>query len=118
MPPASRGGNASEVCMISNGGKRVDMKQVLVPGKVTVVDFYADWCGPCRRMGPQLEEMALTDPDITLCKIDVVNWDTDVVKQFSIRSIPNVLVYDRNGTAVGAPSSGLAEIKQNIQRAR
>ena len=104
--------------MISNGGQRIDLKQVLVSGKITVVDFYADWCGPCKRMGPQLEQMARSDPDVVLCKVNIVNWKKPVVKQFSIRSIPNVRVYDRNGTEVGSPTSGLSAIKQNIERAR
>jgi thioredoxin 1 len=106
------------VSKIANGGQRIDLKKILVPGKITVVDFYADWCGPCRRMGPELEKIARTDPDVKLVKVDVVNWNTEVIKQFKIRSIPNVRVYDRNGTAVGAPSAGIAAVNQNIERAR
>ncbi len=109
---------ASAVKQIANGGKRVDLKQVIVPGKITVVDFYADWCGPCRRIGPQLEQMARSDPDVVLCKIDIVDWNTPVVQQFNIRSVPNIRVYDRNGTAVGSPTAGLNDVKQNIERAR
>ncbi len=112
------GSGGPAVRMISNGGQRIDLKQVLVSGKITVVDFYADWCGPCKRMGPQLEQMARSDPDVVLCKVNIVNWKKPVVKQFSIRSIPNVRVYDRNGTEVGSPTSGLSAIKQNIERAR
>ena len=106
------------VSKIANGGQRIDLKKILVPGKITVVDFYADWCGPCRRMGPELEKIARTDPDVKLVKVDVVNWNTEVIKQFGIRSIPNVRVYDRNGTAVGAPTAGLTAVNQNIERAR
>jgi thioredoxin 1 len=40
---------------------------------VTVVDFYADWCGPCKQLSPSLEQMARTDPEIALRKIDIVN---------------------------------------------
>ncbi|MBT3294926.1 MAG: thioredoxin family protein [Verrucomicrobia bacterium] len=115
---ASGSDTVPEVRKIANGGQRVDLKKIVVPGKITVVDFYADWCGPCRRMGPELEKIARTDPDVKLVKIDVVNWNTDVIKQFGIRSIPNVHVYDRNGTAVGAPTAGLTAVKQNIGRAR
>ncbi len=115
----STGGNEGPaVRMISNGGQRIDLKQLLVPGKITVVDFYADWCGPCKRMGPQLEQIARSDRDVVVCKVDIVNWNTPVVKQFGIRSIPNVRVFDRSGAAVGNPSSGLDEIRKNIDRAR
>ncbi len=109
---------ASAVRKIADGGQRIDLKKIIVPGKITVVDFYADWCGPCKRISPQLEQIARSDPDVVLCKVDIVDWSKPVVQQFGIRSIPNVRVYDRNGAAVGTPTAGLGAIKQNIERAR
>jgi thiol-disulfide isomerase/thioredoxin len=82
-------------------GAQVDIAQHLVPGSVTVVDFYADWCVLCRQLGPSLEQMARSDPGIALRKIDIVNWKTAVVQQFNIQSIPHVNVYDRDGRLVG-----------------
>jgi len=75
--------------------------QHIALGNVTVIDFYADWCGPCRRLSPSLEQMARSDPEIALRKIDIVNWKTAVVQQFNIHSIPQVNVYDRSGRLVG-----------------
>jgi thiol-disulfide isomerase/thioredoxin len=95
---AARRGKPIEV--ISHGAQ-VDINQNLVPGNVTVIDFYADWCGPCRQLSPRLEQMATSDPEIALRKIDIVNWKTAVAQQFNIRSIPQVNVYDRNGRLVG-----------------
>jgi thioredoxin-like negative regulator of GroEL len=83
-------------------GAQVDINQHLALGNVTVIDFYADWCGPCRRLSPSLEQMARSDPEIALRKIDIVNWKTAVVQQFNIHSIPQVNVYDRSGRLVGA----------------
>jgi thiol-disulfide isomerase/thioredoxin len=90
----ARPGQSIEV--ISHGGQ-VDMNQHLAFGSVTVVDFYADWCGPCRRLSPSLEQMARSDPEIALRKIDIVNWRTAVVQQFNIHSIPQVNIYNRSG---------------------
>lgn len=115
---ARAGSSGRPVRMISNGGQRVDRQKLVMPGKITVVDFYADWCGPCRRMGPHLEQIARSDPEVVLYKVDIVNWETPVVKQYRIRSIPNVHVYNRNGVAVGRPSPDLNVIRQNIERAR
>ena len=51
------------VLVLKNGGNQVDLKDVLVPGKITLIDFYADWCGPCKKCLPTwniLPRMILT----------------------------------------------------------
>ncbi len=82
-------------------GSQVDIARYLSPGNVTIVDFYADWCGPCKQISPFLEQMAKTDPEIALRKIDIVNWTTPVVKQYNVHSIPQINIYDRAGKLVG-----------------
>lgn len=59
---------------------------------VTLVDFWAEWCGPCKMIEPVLEEIAAENPEITIGKMDV---DANSVKpaEFSIRSIPTMLVF-------------------------
>ena len=91
-------GQPSEV--ISHG-EQVDINQHLALGNVTVVEFYADWCGPCRRLSPSLEQMAQTDREVALRKIDIGRGRTPVAQQFNIRSIPQVNVYNRGGGLVG-----------------
>ncbi|MBT3192178.1 MAG: thioredoxin family protein [Verrucomicrobia bacterium] len=108
---------APAVETISNGGREVDLKSILVPGKITIVDFYAEWCGPCRDLGPKLEQFARGNPDVCLRKINIVNWGTPVVKQYGIRSVPNVQVYDKNGRKVGA-MSGSQSICDLVSQAR
>ena len=97
MPAARRG----EAIAVISHGEQVDINQHLALGNVTVIDFYADWCGPCRRLSPSLEQMAAGDSEVALRKIDIVNWKTAVAQQFNIHSIPQVNVYDRNGQLVG-----------------
>jgi thioredoxin 1 len=82
-------------------GAQVDINQHLASGNVTVVEFYADWCGPCRLLSPSLEQMASSDPEIALRKIDIVRWGTPAAQQFNINSIPQVNVYNRAGGLVG-----------------
>ena len=92
--------HGQQVEVISHGAA-VDITKHLAPGNVTIVDFYADWCGPCKQLSPSLEQMANADPQVALRKIDIVNWNTAVAKQYSIRSIPQVNVYNRGGDLVG-----------------
>jgi thioredoxin-like negative regulator of GroEL len=97
----------------------VDISKHLALGNVTVVDFYADWCGPCKQLSPSLEQMARTDPEIALRKIDIVNWDTAVAKQHNIRSIPQVNVYNRGGRLVGTVVGvRVEEVKRYVAQAK
>lgn len=100
-----------------SGGQEVDIQGMLAEGQVTVIDFYADWCGPCKRLAPALEKLAQGNPDVALRKIDIVNWGSPVSLQYNITSIPNVWVFDRNGKRVGSPSSDFKTISQNVRRA-
>ena len=82
-------------------GAQVDINQHLALGNVTVLEFYADWCGPCRMLSPSLEQMAQADPEVALRKIDIVRWETPVTHQFGVNSIPQVNIYNRGGSLVG-----------------
>jgi len=54
-----------------------------------LVDFYADWCGPCRRLSPILEELS---KDIKIVKVDVDKAE-ETSKEFGIMTIPTVMVF-------------------------
>jgi thiol-disulfide isomerase/thioredoxin len=107
----------SEVEVISHG-KTVVLNKFLVRGYVVIVDFYADWCGPCRSMAPSLEELAGKYDDVIIRKIDIVNWGSKVAQQFGINSIPDVRVYDKKGQLVGQPTSDFIEVSANVDIAR
>lgn len=114
-PVANRG---QPVEVITHGAQ-VDITKHLALGNVTIVDFYADWCGPCRRVSPTLEQMANTDPEIALRKIDIVNWSAPVAKQYNIHSIPQVNVYNREGRLVGTVNGvKVEEIRRFVAQAK
>lgn len=107
-----------EVAVISHGAE-VDIAKHLSAGNVTIVDFYADWCGPCRLITPVLEEMVRTDPEIALRKIDIVNWTTPVARQHGVQSIPRVSVYGRTGKLVGTVNGANPEkVRQYVAQAK
>ena len=117
-PAAVNAGRGQQVEVITHGAQ-VDIAKHLALGNVTVVDFYADWCGPCKQLSPSLEQMASADPDIALRKIDIVNWNTAVAKQFNIHSIPQVNVYNRGGLLVGTVVGVDAEeVKRYVAQAK
>jgi thiol-disulfide isomerase/thioredoxin len=117
-PTAAVAGRGQQVEVVSHGAQ-VDMAKHLVLGNVTVVDFYADWCGPCKQLSPSLEQMARTDPEIALRKIDIVNWKTAVVKQYNIHSVPQVNVYNRGGRLVGTVvGADVDKVKSYVAQAK
>tara|TARA_B100001059_G_scaffold236398_1_gene286663 strand:+ start:4296 stop:4709 length:414 start_codon:yes stop_codon:yes gene_type:complete len=72
-----------------------------------LVDFWAEWCGPCKMIAPILEEIASDYGDkIKICKIDV-DANTDTAPKFGIRGIPTLIIFNNGevaGTKVGALS--------------
>jgi thioredoxin len=83
-----------------------------------IVDFYADWCGPCKMVSPILEELGLEYSG----KLNVYKVDTEVQQElasvFGIRSIPSILFIPKEGKpqmAVGAlPKEGLKQAIQEV----
>ena len=58
---------------------------------VVMLDFYADWCGPCRMVGPIVHEIADERSDITVGKVNVDN-DPDLAQTFGVMSIPTIVI--------------------------
>jgi len=67
-------------------------------GKTVLLDFYADWCGPCRMVSPIVDEIAEEREDIVVGKINV-DEEADLANAFSIFSIPTLIVL-KNGEVV------------------
>lgn len=86
--------------------------RVLKSDAPVVVDFYADWCGPCKMLSPVLESLEDECDDYLFYKINI-DENEDLARQYQVMTIPNVVVF-KNGEAV-ARSIGLktaAEMKE------
>ncbi len=71
------------------GGERFD---TIVANGITVVDFYADWCGPCSMLAPELEKLVKENTEVQVLKIDTDAHPT-ISRDFGVTAIPTVLLF-------------------------
>ena len=64
----------------------------IIQSGYTLVDFYADWCGPCKMLSPILEELSEEYPSIKFIKVNVDN-DMNLASRYSIMSIPTIYIF-------------------------
>jgi len=63
---------------------------------VKILDFYADWCGPCKTQDPILEQVTETIDDVTVEKVNVDD-DKERANQYQVRSLPTIVILDDSG---------------------
>ena len=80
-----------------------NLEEIKASDKTVLLDFYADWCVPCKRLGPVLEDISDENPDIIVGKINVED-EPDIAEEFGIMSVPTLIVLkygDEADKAVG-----------------
>lgn len=83
-----------------------------ISGKPFIVDFFADWCSPCKAFAPVLDDVS-KELGITAYKIDV-EQEHELAQAFSVRSLPTILIFDQNGqmtTSVGQVTANIIRDK-------
>ena len=68
-----------------------NFREVVSSDKPVLLDFYADWCGPCRMVGPIVEEIANEHPEYVVGKINV-DEEGALAQEFGVMSIPTLVV--------------------------
>lgn len=87
-----------------------NFNDVLKSEKTVLLDFYADWCGPCKMVSPIIDEIAEENPQYFIGKINVDN-EPELANEFGVMSIPTLVVM-KNGQVVNQAMG--ARPKQNI----
>lgn len=84
--------------------------EVLASEQTVLVDFYADWCGPCRMVSPIVDQIAEEHPEYKVVKVNVDD-DSDLAIRFGIMTIPSLFVF--KGGQIASQSVG-AKTKAQI----
>lgn len=88
-------------------------QEVMKAEQPVLVDFYADWCGPCQMMGPVVEEVSRELSGIKVCKLNI-DEEMGIAQRFGVMSIPTFIGFNKGeitGKQVGAvPKSALVNL--------
>jgi thiol-disulfide isomerase/thioredoxin len=96
---------AADLVELSKQGEDVpSLEAHAVKGKVTLFDFYAIWCGPCRKVDAHVFPLLGQRGDLALRKLNMVSWETPLSERYlkDIPSLPYVVVYGKDGKKVRA----------------
>ncbi|MBL91242.1 MAG: thiol reductase thioredoxin [Myxococcales bacterium] len=119
--PPERYDEGLDVSWLALEGQAIEVKEHLAVGKITVVDFYAPWCGPCRILDKHLNKILQTQSDVAVRKLNIVTWETPLAKKYGqyMSKLPHVFVFDAKGNQV-ASISGLEpeKVQAAIDKAR
>ena len=89
----------------------------LSQNKLTLVDFWATWCGPCRMMAPVVESLAAQMPDVVFAKVDVDEMG-ELAQRYRIMNIPTLMLFKQGqlvDKAIGArPKAALEQMLNKV----
>lgn len=76
-----------------------NLKEIIESNKIVVVDFFANWCGPCKMLSPVIEDLSNEMTNVTFLKVNVDNFN-EIASEFQIMSIPAIIIF-KDGKVVG-----------------
>ena len=94
------------------------LEKTVVDNDIVIIDFWAEWCGPCKSFAPIYEEVSEKHPDIVFAKVNTEEQQA-IGAHFQIRSIPTLMIFREQivlfSEAGMLPASGLEQIIQQVR---
>jgi len=90
-----------------------EFKEIISKNKMVVVDFFAEWCGPCKRISPHVEKYSEEFKHITFIKVDV-DAATDVAEAYNIQAMPTFMLFKDGAKVAEMTGADQAKLKELI----
>ena len=94
------------------------MESTIEDNDIVIVDFWAEWCGPCKSFAPTFEKASEEHPDIVFAKVDT-EAEQELAGAFGIRSIPTLMIFRENvvlfNQAGALPPAALADVISQVK---
>ena len=121
---AAPGLAAAEAANRAHPGQEADMQTYLRKGVTNIVDFYSEFCPPCRRISPLLEKLGEKRKDLAVVKVDInrpgtqgIDWGSPLARQYRLESIPHFQIYDGQGKLVQEGDGATRQVMTWLQQA-
>ncbi|MCK5057000.1 MAG: thioredoxin family protein [Candidatus Aminicenantes bacterium] len=106
-----------------NPGEKINLEDYLKAGKTNIVDFYSNFCPPCRQISPLLSKLDAKREDIAVVKVDInrkgvrgIDWGSPLSRQFNLRAIPHFKIYDGSGKLILEGEEAIRRVYQLLQQ--
>ncbi len=100
-----------------NPGAELVIEDYLQKGKTNIVDFYSEYCPPCRKISPLLRKLGRKRPDLAILQFDInrkgvkgIDFFSPLARQYGLNSVPNFLIYDREGNLIKQGDAAYSEV--------
>lgn len=107
----------ADVVKLTNDGQKVGpLKKLRVPGKHTVFDVYADWCGPCRLVDEALRGIVQKRSDVAVRKLNVVDFDSPLARELGsgFEALPYMMVFSPSGKRTEIRGANLKKLEEAL----
>jgi len=98
-------------------GMELDIENYLRKGKTNIVDFYSDYCPPCKKISPLLQKLGRLRPDLAILQVDInrkgtkgIDWASPLARQYELKSIPHFKIFDGDGNLLKEGQAAWPEI--------